>query len=293
MYETEFYKDASLIGVFDSMEQFMQAALNPPVKNRLRKNWQAWINGLEGEVKWHGLRDEPAFSGGRVRTAAVCKLVSEGWRRGAEKIERAFESIDCAAVPMLVRRRRVHTDQGDSLDIHAVYRGALETAWDKCAARTQRGPQRVTIVNDALDSGGTDSDRMFWRGAAVCALTDKLVRAGYAVQVISGWSGYMDSGVTICRVQVKSFTAPVDLLTLAAAVALPAFFRSIGHTWGCGWAAQQQGTGFGVRSLQAMPDEILMSNRSAVCSAATAGAWVAEQINALQADREQQQQLAA
>ena len=289
MDEQQFYTEggASLVGVFDSMEEFMNAALNPPKKT---KWWQYWINGGEkglprlsrGETQdWYGFSAEDGIWG-QVGTAGICKLVSKGWVRGTKMIEKAFESIQCDVRPVLVRRRRVRSDQGDSLDIHAVYRGNLETAWDKCVPRTFQGPQRVTIVNDALDFGSAASEKMFWRGAAVCALADKLVRAGYSVRVVSGWKGGLESGQTVCRVEVKSFTAPLDLATLAAGVALPAFFRSIGHTWGCGWAEKHNTSGFHVYSLTAMPGEVLMSNRSTVCDAATASAWVVEQINALQ-----------
>lgn len=282
--EAEFYSSASLLGVFDSMEEFMGAALNPPVGNRMRDNWRCWNEGHSGSnSSWFGLQDEPTFGRGNVRTPDVCKLVSSGWIKGADRILKAFEQIVCNTTPKIVRRQRIRADQGDALDIHAVYSGNLDRAWDKCAPRDARGARRVTIVNDALASGGEDSERMFWRGAAVCALTDKLLHAGYAVQVISGWRGGLDCGGAICRVQVKGFSAPLDALTLAAGVALPAFFRSIGHAWGCGWAEHHSGTGFSVYGLAAMPGEILMSNSSGIYDAATASKWITEQINLLEA----------
>lgn len=284
--DADFYKDASLVGVFDSMEEFMHAALHAPHADRAC--YREWLEGTDGEgAAWYGLEGEPGFSqerrNARVKTNDVCALVSRGWQRGADRLEQAFASLECDAKPRTMRRVRIRTDQGDSVDIHRVNSGQLDTAWDRCAKRSLPGAARVTLVYDAIDFGGASSDAMFWRGAAVAFLADRLTQAGYAVRVISGWSGGVDSGTAVCRVQVKPFDAPLDLPTLAAGVALPAFFRSIGHAWGSGWAPKHSGSGFYVYALVPQPGERLMPNSRAVYDQRTAAAWLTQQFAELAA----------
>lgn len=285
--ESGFYNDVHLLGIFDSVEEYLRIALNG--KHKARTTYLSWMHGPSntyGKAEWHGLAGEPGFPDGKpVGAPAVAQLISKGWTRGADKLQRAFDAIVCDVRPVSVKRVKRRADQGDALDIHAVYSGNLDRAWERTSRQSRVAPQRITLVVDGAANAGSKSDAMFWRGAAVCALADKLTRAGYLVRVIAGWACMLDSGSTVCRVQVKPYDAPVDLATLAAAVALPAFFRSIGHAWGCGWADEHdEDILFGNLSAAqlAMPGEVLMSHFTNAGTQETATKWIGDQINKLQ-----------
>lgn len=211
------------IGIFPTMQDLMAAALTS--KSSLLDYW-----GVGHRAGWYGL--EPEFKGGKMTMQGVCDLLGKGWERGLLRMQESMDKLRNVEVrPLSIKRRNTWQDQGDTLDIHRVYSGQLDRAWQKCKRRPLAGTRNITLVCDTIESGGNDAETMFWRGAAVVTLADKLTAAGYNVEVVSAWTGRMSS-LVICHVTVKQSWQPLDIPTLTAAVACPAYFRCIGHCWG-------------------------------------------------------------
>lgn len=192
--------------------------------------------------------DEPA-------SAVMRRLLTEGWQDGASLVaEMAVDLID--VMPRVIRRRPRWTDAGDEIEMQRVYNGDLDHAWRRTVRASGRGPQRVQIAVDCIATGGTNAKSMLFRGAAAVALADGLTAAGYSVQIVSAFRG--DNARL--GVITKSYTAPVDIQSLAATTVHPGFFRILGHAWGERHGLIGMG-GYTVHSLtpadlaELMPDE--------------------------------------
>lgn len=258
----------AIVGEFDSMEELIEGAKANPRK-------EFW-KGAYHTASWFGVDKDGLEKNPGVD--AVADLLSRGWTRGANRIAEVMEGFSTIyTVPKAVRRVGKWSDQGDELDIQRVYTGNLDIAWRECKRAIRTGPQIVRLVCDSIESGGAAADTMFWRGAAVVILADKLQGAGYNVEVSSVWTGRHGPRV-ICQVIVKPATAPIDITTLASAVACPAFFRALGHSWGNG--VDNHDGGYSVDRWIAAPGEILATH-DRTWNKEVAHKWVEEQITLL------------
>jgi len=124
-------------------------------------------------------------------------------------------------------------------------------------------------------------------------LADALINAGYSVQVESAFKGY-DDQEWVARVIVKEYTAPLDLSSLAATTALPAFFRALGHDWHFIPSERRiRSAGYSVCDLD--KDDVADSGDEAPIFLASqklttdtkAAAWVAECVKELQSEMEE------
>lgn len=187
---------------------------------------------LDDQAEWMGFGADEMQNTTSVKL--TIKYIRDGWPRGLKLYDELSEAMTDTPVPTSIRRRSRWTDQGDDLEMQRVYSGDLDRAWRRTQRAPARGPQRVRIVVDALAHGGVDADVMAWRGVAAVALCDALVAAGYMVEMLSAWNGYGYAGRQgqvdyRLAVVTKAFHAPVDIATLLATNALPAFFRALGH----------------------------------------------------------------
>lgn len=211
---------------FDSMEALRAVAMLPHEVN------------LPGEIGWieRGKR-EPAvnptdydhfkenwYGRGIVGASqAIAMLESGQWQQGQSEMLRLFDSIgDDVPAPRTMRRRRVWSDQGDSLDIHRVWSGSVDTAWQRMAQREATGPKRVTIAASIGLMSGEHADRVLWVGAAALKLADILTTAGYDVCIkgVRAAQGALKSGANLVQVwTAKPFTAPLDMAALCIGIA--------------------------------------------------------------------------
>lgn len=164
--------------------------------------------------------------------AAARALYASGWMQGAAKIA-ALKPAEVAQ-PMSIRRRVKRSDQGDTLDIHAVYAGNLDRAWFRAKRAARAGRKNVTIIAPINIACSYSTDQVFWRGAAVAKLADLLADAGYNVGIVGAMiSTDVDNNGTIDMVHtidLKRTDQPLDVPNLAAALAHTGFFRSVGFT---------------------------------------------------------------
>jgi hypothetical protein len=214
-----------------------------------------------------------------------------------------YDSI-AATMPRAIdfRRQRVRSDQGDSLDIHAVNRGALDKAWESAKRKAKTGTGLIRIVVDICGNGFVTAEQLKWRGVAALALSRAMTKAGYSVEIVAGLacnaafaSNYELRG--IITVTVKPRYAAVDTATLAATVCLPGFFRYSGFA-----AIMRQaddidsnvdsGLGRAVKleTVLPVPEKIAqVVAPETINSQASATAWVKEAVAMLQgatADKE-------
>lgn len=238
------YTDKSTEGVY-TLSEFVEECNRPPVFKGNAEHLKDHKG--RGEAGWMGIQDE--VKDGETSHECTTRLIRDGWRKGVELIAEVEKSLSLP-VPKAIRRVQRWMSSGDDIDMQKIWNGDIDTAWRGTQRDFRSGLQRVRLLIDCIDFGGADEKDMRWRGVAALKLADALTEAGYSVQVESVMStkDWMnDDHKFICRVVVKDYTQPADLLTLAATTALPAFFRSLFHTWGSTVAKHQRhGVGYHV-----------------------------------------------
>jgi hypothetical protein len=233
------------------VESFLEAVQAGPAR---ADNRESFADYFERErASW--------FGAGCATGKDVLTLVRHGWADGQKRVAELLEKTSAAtAIPMDRRRRLARMDQGDSLDIHAVYRGQLDKAWSRAVRRVTRGPQRVSLLANMLCSGHESSEILAWRGASAVAIADRLQAAGYQVRIVVGFGGNCSGARVSCRITVKDHGGPLDEAT-AAAVTCPGFFRALGHAWTAAHHPKHiSSPGMSVAQCDIEADEIVLSH---------------------------------
>lgn len=155
------------------------------------------------------------------------RRLREGWSDGSRRLlEIATRDIN----PASIRRRRVRADQGDEVDMQAVWRGDLGRAWTRTRRQNRTGVRSVSIIVDLGAHCGVGADSLFWRGASALKLASALTEAGYSVAIYGAASAkkadYASKVDAVQMVSIKDEDQPLDLDRLAALTAMPGFFRS-------------------------------------------------------------------
>lgn len=155
------------------------------------------------------------------------RAVREGWAEGATRLLDLEVSVPAVES---IRRRRVRAEQGDAVDMQAVYRGDLGRAWERTRRMSRPTARVVTIVCDVTAAHHVEAASLYWRGAAALRACEALEGAGYSVQLLAafGSRNSFDNGrerlAQFC--EVKASDAPLDMTRLAGLLALPAWFRT-------------------------------------------------------------------
>lgn len=157
--------------------------------------------------------------------AVLDLLRTGGWPDGARIVEDLATYIDVPP-PISIRRRRIRSDQGDTLDIHSVLSGNLSRAWEKPLRRAGLGNQNITLIASMQGLAHLSARTYLWRGAACLALCDLLTTAGYNVEILAEYR--TDAMGITHRIKVKDGKVPVDVASLASCVCLAGFKRVLG-----------------------------------------------------------------
>ena len=167
----------------------------------------------------------------------VDSLINSGWNEGAEKLSTLSEGISSPEIDS-VKRRVLWTDQGDELDMARVYSGQSDQAWRTTRRRNTRQPRFFHIAVELFHTARIESAHMFYPGAAALVLADLLTQAGHQVKISAimharnaGTDEGKNAEILTAIVGVKDYADPVNLASLAASTALPAFFRMMGISW--------------------------------------------------------------
>lgn len=181
-----------------------------------------------------GIRRGDTWYGRGVSTVQQIEdTVAHGWPEGLTRINTILRGMGHVPQVRSVRRRKMQTDFGDSLDIQKVYAGQLDTAWTRAAraeGKQALGPHTVLLVN--VDGhAALRSDSLFWRGAVATHLTDLLIASGRNVEIISytvATNCYAEDPwgtKTLTAVKVKKFMECADMERIAATTAYTPFLR--------------------------------------------------------------------
>lgn len=224
----ETYQGNSVAAVY-TLSEFLARASGPvsyPDNDGAMQSWRK-----ERDVDWMGLDGQ--INVGESAFDCTSRLVRDGYPAGVKMIEAVSKNVT-APTPMSVRRVPKWSNNGDDVDMQRIWNGDLDTAWRTTHRASRRGPQRVRVLIDSIAEGGASAKSMCWRGVAALKLADMLTEAGYSVQVESviQCKDSFSSNKYKLRTIVKEYEQPLDMMTLAATTALPAFFRSLVHTWG-------------------------------------------------------------
>jgi hypothetical protein len=164
--------------------------------------------------------------------AQLRKTIAEGWPEGVAKLEQI--ALRELASPASVRRRRIRSDQGDEVDMQAVWRGDLSRAWTRTRRQSRTGVRSITLVIDLCAAWNVTADQLFWRGASALRLASELLTAGYNVAIYgaTGSANIDENNKVDCTqlIEIKGEDSPFDIDRLAALTALPGFFRT--HLFG-------------------------------------------------------------
>jgi hypothetical protein len=217
---------------YDSVEEFCTAPfVLPENEARCRRSMQkadnSWVAD-EGSGSPFGRDDW--YGPDKCSAAVAANRALTGWPEGAKQALERLSHIQ-VQTPVSVKRRAVRADQGDELDIHAVYRGDLDHAWTTRRRRNARGPRIVRIIAQFNLTGRVAAESLFWRGAAVIKLADILTEAGYNVEITAAMASIevdQTSANWLITFPLKLAQSPLDVDALAGVVCNAGFHRTYG-----------------------------------------------------------------
>ena len=147
----------------------------------------------------------------------------------AEQLRVALPLDEVTAVQIETRRRKRHrSDYGDTLDMHRVWSGDIDRAWERPIKERRLTPTEryASVFIDSGANAGTSADETLWRAATALVLVDVLTRMGINTEVWAGNSNancYHHGPVQMwCGVRVKEYTQLLneERLAVAAHVAM-------------------------------------------------------------------------
>lgn len=98
-----------------------------------------------------------------------------------------IETVNYTQTIKRPKRKRIQSDQGDEVDIHAVYQGRADKAWRSHVREiVEMKYPLVTIMVDIHDVAAYDCTDSFWRAAVAVHLADELQAAGKSVKIVVG-----------------------------------------------------------------------------------------------------------
>jgi hypothetical protein len=237
------------------------------------------------DADWTGCKTQHEFA----------ERIQQGWIEGADRLMKLpIKEVE----PTSIRRIRYRGEQGDDLDIHRVYRGELDQAWEyrKRGCRSSVG-RHITIVCNIAANCSIKASQLFWRGASALRLAETLESAGYSVRIVAGMGtrgidtkDNVNSGYLF---EIKSPEQPVDVANLAAIVCLPGYFRIIGFgmkVWACNTNGLTADRGLGYTTQEYLeravsewyPSDYCIVQSGEVLDQKSAESWIDSTIDAIQ-----------
>ena len=225
----------------------------------------------------------------------IKQRLDNGYAEGERDIIAFYDKVK-ATLPRALGHNRVKrkSETGDELDYHAMLRGCNDRAWTQSHRAIRKGSGILRLVVNIGANAHTGAHELRWRGVAAVALTHIMSKAGYSVEVVAAFAVsnpdvYDSMNVTVATV-VKSRTAAIDTGLLAATVALPGFFRTVGFAGivrACDMAGKVADSGLGhyldVSGVLPVPDKVTqLFVAGDVCDEASAVKWTRDAVTLLQ-----------
>lgn len=125
-----------------------------------------------------------AWEGSLPSIKAYRDKLQTGWKDGLEKMQERLKVLHPPAAKD-IRRRRIRSDVGDTLDIHRVYAGRFDVAWERRKRQASPGRRVVRILCALAAASYVRPEQLFWRGAVAVILARALEKAGYRVEIVA------------------------------------------------------------------------------------------------------------
>lgn len=155
----------------------------------------------------------PGSSWGDVSSLSeVEQLFSNGWDAGAVKARTesaSFPVSDLTLEALVMRRRRVYRDAGDTVRVESALAGDWDRAFETRAKRQSSAPSALSICCAFGGAGVVSHDEFFWNGVQMIVLTDLLEGQGWRVELRAvKVNQYVDS-THVQDITVKSSDQPL------------------------------------------------------------------------------------
>lgn len=210
-------------GVWSHWNSFQDLKTTPiphQHKDRVRRRFRENYYGQDS-TRWFGVK-----GGAEV----VDRLIEYGWPEGVQKGSELMAKLAIPPMPVM-RRKRKRGEFGSHLDIHRVYQGQLDTAWETTTRDVPAAlkGQNIRVLVDLNASGCQHSEQLFWNGATAATIVKALEDSGRNVKVTvyANCQNLMEgSGRTnFISMDVKEFQTKLPLDMLFSTVALAGFYR--------------------------------------------------------------------
>lgn len=187
------------------------------------------------------------FGFGCWQASDVLQRLEYGWPEYEAAVSAASEKLEAhltldttVAMTMEVRKRkRRWMEQGDTLDIHRVWGGELDRAWQRPVRFPKLSPTQryATIFIDIGTLASRAPDEGVWRAALAMRVCDLLTSMGIATEIWCGASsletyerGFGSQAWFATR--VKEYTQPINLNRVAGLSSVGAH-RTVGFKMKC------------------------------------------------------------
>ncbi|MDP6370775.1 MAG: hypothetical protein QF615_14290 [Planctomycetota bacterium] len=194
------------------------------ISSRNRERFDGAIQTYHSPNKWHG-SDDPKVLADRI---------AGKWPEGRNNLRKLEQDLTGAATTLGVsdcRRKIAWADQGDEIDIHRVYSGDLDTAWQTTRRNGTGLAPIVSIVAGWGGHCGRSHDELFWSGAAALVSAHILEGAGYSVEILAASvtrHTFKSVGQCVVAVRLKNSDTPLELSSIAATACFAGTFRTLG-----------------------------------------------------------------
>ena len=187
---------------------------------------------MAGDSLRYGWQD--VESNGTVTRRGARSMMLDGWKEGAEGIERKLAELKPMRRHDTTRVASKHDYIGSSVNV-----GRAMSGKPKAMTRTVRvaAPTRtVKLVYDIAILANVTTEEQYRIGACVLALVTTLQYAGFRVALDMAATSIMRSGhVASVRLNVKDFSEPLNVMKIAFPIAHSDMFRTA--VWG--WRERQ------------------------------------------------------
>lgn len=201
---------------YNNVYTFMQTIQDRPENNVLR--------GRSESVK--GDKD---FCGGFSWDEAV-KAFENGLPEVVTEVKQAINKINAHCNISTTRARPRNYYYGHAPNVPAAIIGL-----PKAMKQVQRIPQKVKALSlyyDCTMNAGTKASVLRAAGITVIKLVHLLELYGYRVELnLLLFTGGVGTENALCKIQLKDWKQPLDLLKLSFPVTSPAMFRRFGFKW--------------------------------------------------------------
>lgn len=150
-------------------------------------------------------------------------LALYGWREGTDKLRRMTASMTGSM--NVVRQSMNLALTGGAVDVPTYLTGEPECMWSWQDTEERKA---VRVVIDGAHASRITPEEIMRRGAAVVAFVDAMESAGYSAEIQLRYSIYSADKVITHAVALKRSDEPMDLESIAFAIAHPASLRRIG-----------------------------------------------------------------